>query len=733
MSASPNNGVRRLGNGISIRRDTSGVRHVAAEDTAGLFRGMGYCHARDRGLQLLLMRILAQGRTCEYLIDSDDAFEFDCMARRQHFYADAAQQAGQLTSEARIAVDAYCAGVDEALRKRVPWELKLFRYRPAPWTPADSIALFRMTAYLGLDQAQGDMERLLIEMVQARVPRRYLDSLFPNLLGELDEELVRRVRLGKRVVPSENPWASVAQSFVASNNWVLSGAKTKSGRTLMANDPHLEGNRLPGVWYEIVLELPERWCIASTMPGLPGPAIGRTADLAWGATYSFMDTTDSWIEDCRDGCYRRVDGEREAWVPFRKRTEVIKRRKKGAATMTFFENEHGTLDGDPSAEGYYLATRWAPGSGTGARSIEAPLAVLHAANVEEGMRLLGSVETAWNWVLADREGNIGYQMSGCMPRRKGGTGGIAPLPGWEPANDWCGFVSPDELPRLYNPECGFIVTANQQLSHLGRAAPINLPMSSYRADRISAELARRNDWDVTTTGALQMDTYSLQAERYMAVLGPLLADDDKGRVLRSWDCRYDPSSIGASAFERFYRALIFETLERVCGPDPARFLLEETTVIVDFHANFDAVLLDENSPWHGEEGRDATFRRIANAIADDPLERWGTQRRFTMKHILFGGRLPRWTGFDFGPFELPGGRATPHQGQIFRAHRRETTFMPSYRIVTDFSEAGAHTCLLGGASDRRFSRWYTAGIEDSIAGRFKKLVAAQARRSETTP
>jgi penicillin amidase len=724
VSAPRKNDDRRLGDGVSIRRDAAGVRHVIAKDADGLFRGMGYCHARDRGLQLLLMRILAQGRTCECLVDSDDAFEFDCMARRQHFYADAVEQAERLTAEARTAVDAYCAGVDEALRQRVPWELRLFRYRPEPWTPADSVALFRMTAYLGLDQAQGDMERLLIEMVQAGVSRKYLDALFPDLLDDLDEDLVRRIRLGKRVVPNENPWAAVAHSFIASNNWVVSGAKTKSGRALMANDPHLEGNRLPGVWYEIVLELPERWCIASTMPGLPGPAIGRTDDLAWGATYSFMDTTDSWIEDCRGGCYRRGDGESETWVPFRTRTESVKRRKNADATLIFYENEHGTLDGDPTVAGHYLATRWAPGSGTGARSIEAPLAVLHATNVEQGMQVLGTVETAWNWVLADSEDNIGYQMSGCMPRRKEGSGGLAPLPGWDPANDWNGFVDPEQLPRQYNPECGFIVTANQQLGHLGLADPINLPMSPYRADRISAELAKRNDWDIETTCALQMDTYSLQAQRYMAVLAPLLPDDDNGRALKAWDCRYDPSSVGASLFERFYRALIVETLGRVCGPDPARFLLEETTVIVDFHANFDAILLDENSPWHGEEGRDATFRRVANRTLAGPAERWGDQRRFTMKHILFGGRLPRWSGFDFGPFELPGGRATPHQGQIFRAHGRETTFMPSYRIVTDFAEDAAHTCLLGGPSDRRFSRWYTAGIEDSIAGRFKKLVAS---------
>jgi penicillin amidase len=207
----------------------------------------------------------------------------------------------------------------------------------------------------------------------------------------------------------------------------------------------------------------------------------------------------------------------------------------------------------------------------------------------------------------------------------------------------------------------------------------------------------------------------------MRVLAPLLPEDERSRPLRDWDCRYDLDSYGATLFERFYRELIAEVFGSTCGQGPIRHVLEETSVVVDFHANFDAILLDESSVWYAGERRDDVFRRVAERALAEPPERWGRTRRFVMRHLLFGGRLPGWLGFDHGPVELSGGRATPHQGQIYRAHGRDTTFMPSYRLVTDLSEDAAHTALAGGPSDRRFSRWYKAGIDDCLAGRFKTL------------
>jgi penicillin amidase len=706
---------------IEITRDAHGVPHVRASTEADLYRGLGACHATDRALQLLLVRVLARGRGSEVLDASDAMLQIDRFFRRLDFAGGAAAEVTALTPDARRLADAYCDGVNQVLARRVPWELRALRYRPEPWTIADSVLMVRVTGYVALAQSQGDVERLLVEMVRAGVPQTHLDELFPGVLDGLDRDLLARVTLGEPLVPAAVAWNAALPRVLASNNWVIAPAKTARGTAILANDPHLETNRLPAIWSEVVLELGERYVIGATMPGMPAVLIGRTNTLAWGATYTFMDAIDSWVEDCRNGRYRRVVDGHDRWEPFRVRTEVIRRAGKPDVVLRVYENDHGVLDGDPTVPGYYLATRWGSGSGTGAASLSAAFGMAHAADVSAGMDLVGRIETAWNWVLADAHGNIGYQMSGRMPRRRPGWNGFVPQAGWDPANDWQGFVPPQELPRALNPDRGYLVTANDDLNHLGRARPITACMGAYRAERIGALLAARDDWDVAAIEQLQMDVTSTHAERFMAILRPLLPATPQGEVLKKWDCSYECDSIGAYLFERFYRALLVDVFGRSCGTEVLRFLARETGILADFYANFDGVLLSPDSVWYGDEGRDAAFARVAATALETPPRTWGSTQQLVMRHLLLGGRLPRWLGFDHGPIALRGGRGTIHQGQIYRSGGRETSFAPSFRFVTDLGAANAHTALAGGPSDRRFSRWYVSGVADWRHGRFKTV------------
>lgn len=715
-------GLKLRGEGpIDITRDAHGVAHVRASSEADLYRGLGACHARDRALQLLLVRVLARGRGSEILEPSDAMLRVDRFFRRMDLGSGADVEAARLPPGDRRLADAYCDGVNQALAWRVPWELRLLGYRAEPWTLADSILVARVVGFVALAQSQGDIERLALDMVRAGVPGTHLAELFPGLLDDLDRDLLAGLTLGESVIPSEVAWNPALPRLLASNNWAIAPRKTARGHAIFANDPHLETNRLPAIWYEVVLGRGGEFFAGATMPGMPAALLGRTATLAWGATYTFMDAIDSWVEDCRDGCHRRVVAGEERWEPFRVRTEVIRRKGLPDVVLRVYENEHGVLDGDPTVPGRYLATRWASGRGTGATSLSAAFGMLHARDVATGMELLGRIETAWNWVLADADGNIGYQMSGLLPRRAPDWNGFLPRPGWDPRNDWRGFVPPDELPRVRNPETGFIATANNDLNHLGRARPITMPMGGYRAERIAALLAARDDWNVAAVERMQMDVVSTHAERFLAILRPLLPAMPAGDVLRAWDCRYDTASVGAHLFERFYRALVRDVFGRVCGAEVLRFLTAETGIVADFYANFDAVLLREESVWYGAEARDATFARVAAEALATPMRTLGDEQRLDLRHLILGGRLPRWLGFDRGPIPLRGGRGTIHQGQIYRSGGRETSFAPSFRLVTDLGERTIRTCLAGGPSDRRFSRWYASGLDDWRHGRFKTV------------
>jgi len=702
----------------NIYRDKYGIPHIKRKTKEDLFWGQGYVHAIDRGMQMILMRTLGQGRASELLDSSDEMVGVDKFFRKMNWAGYTAEELEKLPEEIKIYLTAYCNGVNEAFSKQFPWELKLLGVKFEPWKIEDIIQISRMIGYLTLSQSQGEIERLFIEMVQAGINREKLEELFPGILGELDIELVKNVVLNERIVPNYQLWNIAVPRMMASNNWVLSGKKTVSGKAMLANDPHLEVNRLPNVWYELFFEQEDRFVYGATMPGVPGIFIGRSNDLSWGATYSFMDAEDSWIEKCKDDKFYREDS---GWCPFQSRKEIIKRKSKEPIEVIINENDHGVLDGDPSVEGLYLATKWAS-SKSGAVTIINIFKLLDARTVEEGMNCLGKVESSWNFVLADNKGNIGYQMSGLMPKRRDGVSGFIPLPGWNKKNDWNGFESFENLPRVINPNDGFFVTANNDLNKYGNVKPINMPMGHYRSERITQLLNEDKKFSVEDIFQMHMDVYSIQAETFMKILKPLLPDTENGKILIDWDRQYNPESEGAYLFEEFYKELYREVFgKNNMGIEVIDFLKQETGTFTDFYLNFDKILLMETSSWFNGQTREDIYKRSLEKILKIKPKKWGDVQKVILKHLIFGGKLPVFLGFDRGPITIIGGRATIHQGQIYRSANRETTFAPGFRFVMDFAKEEFFSAMIGGPSERRFSKWYVSGLKDWIKGKYKML------------
>jgi penicillin amidase len=708
----------RVKSEISIKRNNSGIPVIKVSSESDMYFGLGYCHAMDRGMQMMVMKILGTGTASEHLSGDDEMLEIDKFFRRMNWHNNLKEEILKLDRESSDLLQAYCDGANAALAKSKPWELKLLLgYKDFRWTKEDVALLARMAGYLTLAQSQGEIERLFVQMVKNGVPRELLDELFPGITGDYDEELIKKTKFNEKVVPDAVKWNVAATPLMASNSWVLSGKRTPSGSALLANDPHLEINRLPAVWYEVIIQMGEKYAYSATMPGISPLLVTRKNNLSWGATYSFMDATDSWIEQCKDGKYLK-DGE---WHAFRERKEVIRRKKGEAVEMTFYENDHGVLDGNPYEEGFYLCTRWS-GDRSGAETIKAGFDMWHAGNVKEGMDIIGKLEVSFNWTLADDQGNIGYQMSGLMPKRRPGVSGFVPLPGWLSENDWQGFHAVADLPKSYNPESGYIVTANSDLNHFGRVAPINMPMGDYRAYRIAQLIESKDKTDIEDVKKMHYDTYSLEAEMFMEVIRPLLPDTPNGNLLREWDLRYETESKGAYLFEQIYRSLYHEVFGSVLGIGLVDFLQNRTGLFIDFYANFDKILLSGQSTWFRGRTREEIYRKALEKALDAEPKTWGEVNRITLANMLLGGKLPKFTGFDKGPYPLRGSRATVHQGQVFESAGRKTSFAPSYRLITDMGEDVVHTNLAGGVSDRRFSKWYCNDFENWRKGIYKKIV-----------
>ncbi|MBW1864700.1 MAG: penicillin acylase family protein, partial [Deltaproteobacteria bacterium] len=152
-----------------------------------------------------------------------------------------------------------------------------------------------------------------------------------------------------------------------------------------------------------------------------------------------------------------------------------------------------------------------------------------------------------------------------------------------------------------------------------------------------------------------------------------------------------------------------------------------TGTFIDFYQNFDRILLSETSVWFGGENRESLYKRTAKKTLDIPVRPWGESRKFMMRHLVFGGKLPAFLGFDRGPITGIGGRATIHQGQIYRSGNRDTTFFRSYRIVSDLSIDDCRSNIAGGPSDRRFSKWYVSDLENWKNGKYKTLSVKDSR------
>jgi len=347
--------------------------------------------------------------------------------------------------------------------------------------------------------------------------------------------------------------------------------------------------------------------------------------------------------------------------------------------------------------------------------------VLRAEDVDAGMAALGELEMAFNWVLADQSGAIGYQMSGRMPLRDLPDSGLAPRPGWDPDTAWQGYAPAEDLPRAKDVAAGFIVTANDDLNHLGRRAPINLPMSDSRARRITETLQANDSWTVEDTQRLQLDLVAAHPRPYLETLLPLLGDSENETTLREWDCSYTVDSLGATLFERWHRGLVEDVFGSVLGAEVIGYLFTETGILADFEGNFDGVLLREDSAWFSGRSRADVYAEVARRTLPGPVQPWGELRPTTARHLLFGGTPLARLGFDRGPFPLAGGRGTVQQGQLFRSAGADTSFMPTLRFVTDFAEEAAHTVLAGGPSDRVRSRWYASDFDHWRAGHLKTL------------
>ena len=514
-----------LASGVRIERDAHGIPTIKASSLEGALFGLGFAHAQDRLWQLETHRRIGSGRLAEAF--GPPALETDRFLRALGVKRAAAAQWAKASPEARSAVLAYTAGINSflqgALRAR-PAEFVLLGLQPEPWTAEDSIAWAIMMAW---DLGGNWSTELLRMRLALKMPVERINELIPPYPGEKPLEtadyaaLFRGLKLDGKL--GSTALAAAPESGiegVGSNNWVVHGSHTETGKPLLANDPHLKLSA-PALWYFARLDAPGLKVAGATMPGLPFVVLGQNERVAWGFTNTGPDVQDLYIERIKPddpAQYQTPEG----WAKFDSHAETIKVKGGADVLFTVRATRHGPvisdsgvaagLTGNADKPSYALAMRWTA-LDADATTLHAGLALAKVRSVAEFIAASARYQAPMqNMVVADVDGHIGMVAAGRVPLRKAENDlkGQVPSPGWDARYDWAGFVEAGETPRETDPERGWIATANQRIHGADYAHYLtNEWTPPYRKDRIAQLLQAKPKHTLDSLRDIQSDQLSL--------------------------------------------------------------------------------------------------------------------------------------------------------------------------------------------------------------------------------
>lgn len=724
-------GLRNLNRPLQIARDKAGVPHVTANHWLDALYGLGYVHARDRLTQILFSRAVALGRAAERIADNPELLETDQFFRRIGLHANLDTDEASFSPEIREQVQNYCDGVNDGIaaagRSLPMWATG---FKANEWDLKAVLIIGKLLSFGGLAVSQMQNERLLVELIHAGADGNALREIFKPRLDKVDFKLIRELHLSNQLSDSALDLLTDLPRLAGSNAWAVSPERSESGSALLASDPHLEINRLPAIWYEAVLRWSGDKCVmGATLPGCPLFAVARTNELAWGVTYMKGDTVDFFIEDCRPGGktgwqFRRND----QWHDFRLRKEFIERKGSDESLeQNIYENDQGTVDTDLDeiGPGKHLSIAWTGNFQPSGQAIATWLEVAAAKTTEEGMAAARKCpQPTLCFVFADKHGNIGKQACGTFPLRPDETAGLLPLPAWDVANHWEGFIAQEDLPSTYNPPQGFVATANEADNPPNGRLLITQFLPDYRKRRIDERLAELPKATMEDMKQLQYDLVSLQARDLLSVFLPHMEDGKLKERLAAWDCQYTTESEEPSLFQRLYINVIMEVCgqEHILGWRRALYICTRAGYSTMVLAAIDRLLMTDESLIWDDVDKGELIRKAASRLDGFKPVAWRKINNFQFVNRFFGSRrVGRILGFDSKRIPMAGCHATPFQGHVFQTATREQTFAPSYHFVADLGTRKAWTNLPGGPCESRFSKFYSSDVARWVAGQYKEL------------
>ena len=746
---------------VRVVRDAMGIPHIYANNLHDLFFVQGYVHAQDRFWQMDFWRHIGMGRLSEMFGESQA--DTDKFLRTLEWEALAYKEMDQLEPESIAILRAYSEGVNAYLSGKSGTEvsieyliLKVLNpdYEIAPWQPTHTLTWAKAMAWDLRGNMEEEIERaillntLTLEQVNQLYPLYPADH--PLVAGDFKLDIGKQANLSSddlatvfrqneiktlfsRITENKNGMDQVLGEFsksVGSNNWVVDGTLSETGKPLLANDPHLS-IQMPSIWYQISLHCQPRsnecpYEVAGfSFAGVPGVVFGHNDRIAWAFTNTGPDVMDLFVEKINPENPNQYEYKGN-WVDMEIVEEQMDFGNSKPEKFIIRKTIHGPIISDvfgplkddvkPTQtpfsdqagielpENYAIALRWTalePGS-----VFEAIWGFNKALNSEDFRQAASKfVVPAQNLLYADVEGNIGYQMPGYIPIRANGDGRL-PVPGWTGEYDWTGYIPFEQLPNVYNPESGYIITANNQV--ISESYPYLITSDwdyGYRAQRIEDMiLSKDSGFGIEDFQAMQSDDINLNSYAVIDALAEVELSSDlaniREEILLNWDHRENQSA-GAALYESFWWNLVQLTFEDENIPEDMLPSGGSRTNEI-----FRNLINDPNSFWWDDKRTVDKVEVMEDIMAEAFLK--ATQCELCFKK--FGKDIRNWdwtqlhtatfknatlgeSGIGFieaifnrGPFPTTGGESIVNATGWDVYESFEVNWLPSMRMIIDLSD-----------------------------------------------
>lgn len=554
---------------VTLARDKHGVLYLKAGSERDVYVAMGFAHAQDRLWQLELQRRMATGRLSELF--GEKSLRQDIWFRTLDLPGAAASALPALSAPARDSLEAYAEGINAWLDSGAPLppEFVLLGVKPERWRPVDSLAAMKLFALSLSGNMRQETERYTAGQLLDPARLKSLSAGYPDsaplTVPAGGQPAALRAMAGLHAMQAQvEEQLRIGGRFVGSNAWVVSARLSSNGKAMLANDPHLS-LQMPSMWYAVHQEGGTLRVSGMSLVGLPVVVFGKNAQIAWGGTNMMADVQDLYVEQVDSADATRYRS-REGWAGIRSRTELIHVRAPfpsalrpplQAVSIKVRASAHGPLISDVVGSFEQpVAMRWTA-LDPGDTSYESFYRLSYASDwpaFRQALALLSA--PTLNMLFIDRANNIGYQGAGHIPVRQDGNGTL-PVPGWTGTHGWKHYIAFDAMPHSFNPERGFIVSANNKVA--GPDYPYFIsddwaPPARARRIEQMLEQGSKGAARLSMAGmqAMQRDLLNLEAQQMLPLLTALAPVNERQRQalrrLAAWDSQMTRQSQAASIY-----------------------------------------------------------------------------------------------------------------------------------------------------------------------------------------